>query len=469
MRKTKLFRILVTMSDTELLHFKEFVSTPYFNTNKNVIKLFDYIYPYAPTFEDEKLNDEDAHTFIFPRVKYIPSKRVITKLSSKLLNLLSQYISVESHLKNDFQSKFNLLLHFRDHKLMDDFHSLSKKIQKDHASLKNNPNVFYNDFLIEREVNRIMTRTTDTGVGDLNFQNASEALDIYFIYTKLIYVCQKLNRGQVVMGTKNPKYLVEILDSLPDTPYIDIPQINIWHKAYKLLSSTDSNEKLELYAYMKQQLIQDNIELEKDQIRVLFAYLENVAIRHISSEKRYQELYELYAFQNKLKVLLNDKTAVPHLIKNFVSVLIMLNKYDEAEEFLISNQSDILPLFKQQYLFCQALILFEKKDYEKTIDTLNELSLKNIYLKINEKRLRIKIHYHLGYHELVQDNINSFRVFLTNNKDDIHEFHINGNRNFINAFSKICKLNGTNPSNLSKEIEDTKEIAEKKWLISLLQ
>jgi hypothetical protein len=471
MLKTKFIRILKSLNGEELLHFEQFVATSYFNTNKSIIKLLEFILPFAPDYDDKKMTDEQAHLFIFPRATFISKKRVVTKLSSKALTLLSEFIAMERYKKSDFAPQYDLLLHYRDRKLVDDFHTLAKKIKQSNSKKDVTTEIYYEDFLVEKELNRVISRTVDTGIGDVNFQNAADALDRYFIYSKLVYVCQQLNRSQVVNSAEAPKYFLQILKSIEDTPFIDDPQIKVWYKAYILLSIEDIDKKINIYYELKELLFQKNSMLSNDQIRLLFTYLENTASRYMSFQNPkvyYNELYDLYDFQNQHKILLETKTSVPILIKNFVTVLLNLNKHDEANEFLDSNKKTILPLFKNHFDICKAMIAFDMGKPEDALDILNEVNLKNIYLKINEKRLRIKIYYQLEYYDLLMDYINSFRVYLSNNKDTINEYHLMSNKSFINFVSKISKKNIKDNHLILEEIHSTGRLSEKKWLISIL-
>jgi hypothetical protein len=238
-----------------------------------------------------------------------------------------------------------------------------------------------------------------------------------------------------------------------------------------LLSIKDPDKKMNIYYELKELLFEKNSMLSNDQIRLLFTYLENTASRYMSFQGTtiyYNELYDLYAFQNKHKILLETKTSVPILIKNFVTVLLNFNKHDEANEFLDANKKTILPLFKNHFDICKAMIAFDMGKPEDALGILNEINLKNIYLKISEKRLRIKIYYELGYYDLLMDHINSFRVYLSNNKDDINEYHIVSNKNFIKFVSQISKTNTKENHSILKEINNTGRMTEKKWLISIL-
>jgi hypothetical protein len=46
MLKTKLFKLLLILDKSELRDFRDFVASPYFNKNKKVIALYEFIYQF---------------------------------------------------------------------------------------------------------------------------------------------------------------------------------------------------------------------------------------------------------------------------------------------------------------------------------------------------------------------------------------------------------------------------------------
>ncbi len=463
MKDSKLVKIFKDLSKKEQKEFEKFIQSPYFNTNQNLIGLYEYIMLFAPSFEQEEFTEENALKYVFQE-EGNNTLSAITKLTSKLFKLLKQFISVEKHLSNDFESSYNLLLYYREHQYLKEFHALQQQIKK---KQKPHSNFFYENFLLERELNLVISQTEDKGVGDVHFHKVSQSLDTYFIYNKLVYACQKINRGQVIKGIETSFYFEDIFEDIPNTPYYQEMPIFLWFQAYQLLTSHHNEE---IYFSFKQELFKGFSSLDYSAARLLFTYLENRAIRLFKGEQMYQELFELYDFQDQHSILLHNKTN-PNVIKNYVLVALNLNKIIKAEQFLESHKKEILPVFHSHYTLSKALILFEKKEYERTLDGLNELKLQNIYLKLNEKRLRLKIYYHLDYIELLLDTINSFRVFLTNNKEIISDFHLQANKNFINYLSKAVKTVTSikdNPLPSIEEVQQVKELVERNWLLSVL-
>ena len=71
MKNSQIIKLLRTFDPKEIRRFSEFISSPYFNKNKNVIKLYEVIRKAYPDFEQEKFTKENVFSKIFPGKKYI--------------------------------------------------------------------------------------------------------------------------------------------------------------------------------------------------------------------------------------------------------------------------------------------------------------------------------------------------------------------------------------------------------------
>lgn len=464
--EVKLIRVLKTLDKKEFKRYKTYVESPYVNKNNNLIALLNYISNYYPKFNEASFTEENAFAFLFPNTPF--KNGSITKLSSKLFKLLSDYFTVEHALKSSFDLDFNLLLQYWKRDLTTDFDRLSEKISRNNnAKIKLKTSDFHNKFLVEKEINRVVSSRKDKGVGDAHFTNASKALDIYYLYTKLIYTCQEINRGNVIKGLDIDSFNIDIVEMIPNTPYRNEPIIDIWYSAYLLLSQED---KILNYNNLKEKLYQNPDIPDSSQLRMLFTYLENNTIKIFKSRNElYEELFELYNFQIDRNILLRDEVFIPGILKNYMTVSLNLNKIKEANIFLDSIRNRIFKIYPDSFLYCQAMLFFNEKKYEETLDVLNQINFNNIMMKLSERTLRLKVYYHLQYSDLLYDSLNSFRVFLTNNKDIISDRLLEANRRFSSYLLRVIK-NSTVKTKHLKEIKeniisDTYTI-EKKWLIS---
>jgi len=68
MENSQLIKLLKTFDTKEIKRFSEFISSPYFNKNKNVIKLYEVVIKAYPDFE--KITRENIFFKLFPGKKY---------------------------------------------------------------------------------------------------------------------------------------------------------------------------------------------------------------------------------------------------------------------------------------------------------------------------------------------------------------------------------------------------------------
>lgn len=466
MEDSKLVRILKTLDSKEFRRFRNHIHSPNYNKNQNHIALLDFISKHYPTFDSPKFTEEQVYKKLYPNTIY--KSDTITKMVSRLFRLLVDFLSIESTINDDKVTEFNLLNEYADRNLINDFDRLSKKMDKQYAKQKTKQNTeqYYNIFLLERLKNKVISTRLDKGTGDAHFKNVGNALDLHYFYTKLIYACQVLNRSIVVKGIEIEDYNKDIIEIIPKTPYINHKIIDMWYTAYLMLSQED---KMSYYHILKTKLY-DNPDLVAPlQMRNLFTYLENIAIRFIKPKtSMFKEVFELYNFQLDHHVFLSEEINIPGLMKNYMTVSLNLGEVDKATQFLAGIKDNVIDKYPENYRFCEAMLLFEKGEYLLALDVLNEFNFSNVIMKLNERIMRLKIYYHLEYFDTLDDTLNSFRVFLTYNKDILNDRILDTNRRFSSHLTKILKtLTDISPdySELKESIEEDQKTVDKKWLL----
>lgn len=461
----KLIRVLKTLESKELKRFKVFIESPYVNKNTKLIATLNYLSKFHPKFSGKSFTEEKLFEHLFPETPF--KTGVITKLFSKLFKLLIDFFVVEEALNTPFNMEFNLLCMYSKKGLMSDFDRLSKKTRKNQEQQIHLDTVdFHHKFKIEKEVNRVISTRQDKGVGDAHFKNVSSALDIYYLYTKLIYTCQEINRGSVIKGLEVDTFNFEIVDMIPKTPYRSEPIIDIWYSAYLLLKEECKTKN---YQELKKKLYQYSNIPNPSQLRILFTYLENTALK-IFKERPilYKAMLELYNFQLERNVLFNDEIFTPGILKNYMTASLNLNEKEQARNFLDNMKESIIKTHPNSFNYCKAMLLFSEQRYEDALDILNEIHFNNIIMKLSERAMRLKIYYHLSYYDFLADNLNTFRVFLTNNKNIINDHTLDSFRRFSNHLSKILKdvnINSLNMAELEESIRMDTITVEKHWLL----
>ncbi|HLT24117.1 MAG TPA: hypothetical protein VK004_03240, partial [Ignavibacteria bacterium] len=132
MYKSKIVNVLKTFSEDEIKRFSDFVSSPYFNSNQSTVKLFNTLKKYHPHFEGSGVSKESLYKKLFAGEKY--NDQVMRNLSSQLLKLSKEFLSIESYI-NENDTKELILLNELKNRNLDslynsDFKSLSGQLEK---------------------------------------------------------------------------------------------------------------------------------------------------------------------------------------------------------------------------------------------------------------------------------------------------------------------------------------------------
>ncbi len=471
--ETRLVKLLLGFSKAELKQLADFVRSPYFNKNENLIKLYTFIQAYAPRFKHKSFTFNLAFERLFPDQVY--KKERIIKLCSKLMKLAEQFVIQQQVAKKEMKSKLLLLDYYNKVNQNSLFEATLKNIRKLNDKQEERNSEYYQlSFAIESEYAHYLSAKLDDQKGDVNFQPTTNSLDIYYLSQKLEQLCQMKNRQQTVPFPYRFDLAQEIITFLPQSIYYNIPIIQIWYTAFLLLD----NPVLAHYQQLKKLVREHQTRIAIQEKRALYTYLENSSALLMSRQERYVELFELYQLQLKDQTIYSDGYLQPLSFRNIITVALKLKENRWAEQFLEEHQTLIVPDYTEKedmVSLCKALILFEQKQYDQTLDFLNLLKYNNVYTKLDERRVRLKVYFELGFDDLFDDLINSFRKFISKNKTQINEVYINLNRNFVNAINTMQKLKYEVKNQQAKrndliiKIQTMSLIAEKEWLLTKLE
>ncbi len=115
MKDTKLIRLLGTFSGAEIKKFRDFVMSPYYNKNKNVIRLNEVLMKYYPDYDSKSFTEEHIYSEVFGAGKFDYYK--IKNISSDLYNLGLEYLRQVPNPSTEFTRDYNLVVQLRIRKL----------------------------------------------------------------------------------------------------------------------------------------------------------------------------------------------------------------------------------------------------------------------------------------------------------------------------------------------------------------
>ncbi|MEM1321921.1 MAG: hypothetical protein AAGG75_16795 [Bacteroidota bacterium] len=448
-------------SRSEFNRLRLFVDSPFFNKNAKLRKLIQYIDQYVPQFDQQDFTYENAYRFVIGKEAY--QKEVITKLLSKLFDLTEQFVFHDQLKKDSTAKKLALLKFYNQHNLINYFKSCHKQLNKtQQASTIKDEHWAFHQLQIEHEYAHFLSANSDHGTGDINLQATNDALDHFFIQKKLKYFCFIKNRERLV----NLPYQLTFEKAVNEHIKNVEPNVLIWKNAFDLLCIPDAMEN---YQQLKANLLQYADQIGTSDKRVLYTYLQNAT--KYAFDDYSEELFALYKIQLRQGLLYENDYLLPITFKNIVSLALHLKQYEWTEEFILTHHHNILPSHKDStgiYLLCKALFYFAKKNYSQALEELNQARIHNLYAKLEERRLRLKIYLELDYRSLFEDGVNSSRKFLSEHRTQIASYYLKASRNFLNIIFQLfnaAQYDRPRFDKLRKQVAAMDILPEKEWII----
>lgn len=264
----------------------------------------------------------------------------------------------------------------------------------------------------------------------------------------------------------------EILDFLPKSPYFDIPIIKLWYTALLLLKLPD---KTEYYHQLKSLLHEHNSLINKTEKRMLYASLENTTRVIFESRPYYKALFELYSAQLQNGVMYVNNYIQPISLKNMLTVALRLERVEWLEQFLEEHKDKMPPEYEDRdnvYRYSLVRLRIEQEKFDDALGILNQVVSVDFFTNMDVRRALLMVYYEMEYTDMFESEVNRFRVYLTNNQDDISLVHLQAYRDFNNIIDNIYKTMKRDQDRLDQlenQINNTQILPERKWLLEKLQ
>ena len=304
---------------------------------------------------------------------------------------------------------------------------------------------------------------------DRYFQEANDSLDKYFIIEKLKLVSATLMHGKVFkikynLGTYD--YFDELLKNIWD----DLDKnIQLLYFAIKMIANNDEKA----YNHIKQnyQILEEN---KCDENKQIITMCINFCIQKINSGDRnwLTDIFNWYKIQIANDYIIEKGQYLSEAtFKNIISTSLLLKEINWAKNFCFTYYKSLNPSFSlDHYNYNLARIYYETKSYQKVLELLSKSDPQDTLINISIKVLLIKTWYALDEYDILDSNLESFKIYLYRHKN--MGYHYTMNSNFIKILRLIIKGNYSSKAtknNFIQKIEQLAYITEKTWLLSLLK
>jgi hypothetical protein len=442
MYNSNLLEIFKKYTSKEIKEFEDFVSSPYYNKNKNVISLFKLIKTEYPDFTKGNLTKEKIYKKIYSGTKY--NDGTIRLLMFYLQELAEKFIGLKSYENGEYSSQMYLLAGLNERELDKVFEKNFKAVLK---QLDKNPRqhaeYLYSRFVIESENLFYYSRTFfDRDEKYIQKSNVTEVFD-NLTYSYLIRIF-KYNLYFLNIQMKfNVNHKFRLFDELiynhNPAEYEHIPVINMYYYCLMLTIKPDEEEN---FYKAKKLLFEHEQSFEADDKTEFYINLENYCKRRfkIGKMKYEQELFEIYQSEIEKKAY-QFRGKMPDLFYKSVSDLgLRLKKYDWTKKFILDYKKELPEQFRENtFLHCMGVYEFAMDNFEKSLELISKVKFDEIYQKLDIKCLLNAIYYELDIQSSLEASIDTFRHFLKNDKiipDERKEVFSIFNKNLL----KLLKL-----------------------------
>lgn len=427
MLTTKPVEIFLTLSPAEKKEMSAFVRSPYFNTNKNLIKLFDLVKKNQKKIESGKLGEEVAYFEMFPGKNY--NYGIMKNLLSALASLFEEFLTINS-IRTKPLNRFRkqvLLADEYDNRGLD--RHFEKTINNVSGEIQHEPmdNYYYHDrgLIEESKYFFCSSRSDDKGLEEAIYKEMLYNIcEFYRTFSRNMW---KININIDNVNSKYEKDFISILAKHIDFDNLALDLKGIDEKEYDYIKLNSlivtlllKPENEQPYFELKQLIIDtiDNYE-NYERYSILTKALSYCSTAHRAGNLAFmRESLEMRKLVME-KVKFNYRALGPFSFHYFTETIMMFlheNDIDGAESFLEKYGDAVGELNKElNYNFSKAYILEAKGEYNKALERLAKAWSDDTEINIRARRLYITLYYNLNEFEAGLDAVNALKAYLKGN------------------------------------------------------
>lgn len=467
MEKTpQLFEVLRSMGKEEFREFGKFVNSPFFNSRSEAIRLYEAMKKLHPKMSSKDLVPEKLFKKVYPGKQY--NDATMRKLFSLMLNLAVNFFAVSGCRSDEFDYNLKMLDKLREKNLGGLFEKYSNVIEGQFRSTPQTFSLYESKFHFTTLKNGYYLHTNE-GEMVKGFQNEIDSFMQYFLSVMLL-LYTRLSEWSRARNVKfDLKFYDEVLSHIESSDYSDDPLISLYHSMLMLLNTGDKKYFFELQESRKR--------FEKS-ISAMDDYNIAVTMMQYCYKKVHQgdQGFRRQQFDVVNVILERDMippgNIEPYFFINSIRNASILGEFAWCDCF-IDRYSSRLNKDKQKEALSYSLALTElyRGNYSKALGHTSTINIERSTLKNEFKNIQLVIYYELGYSDELISLIDSYKHFLSRDKDAA-QATVAASNDFIRIVSKALKFKSEydveSAEILKAEIMKGQYFNFKEWIIAKL-
>lgn len=484
--KSKGIEIIKTFSADEQKEFGSFIGSSYFNTNKNLVKLYNTIAKNHSKLGSENITEEYLYSKIFPEKKY--NYGIMKNLMSDLAKLTDRFLIINRNNKEaeGVRQKTLLLNEYGRRGLETYFKNLSDKLEKYLGESKISEEYYEDSYIVGEEIRNFYQDRSDIK----NYYNTvlteGESVLSYIISMLSDAAVIKFNLEHTYNKISELDFIGSLIENVRIENLMDFfEKNNIANKAdviikLKTILLVINDNEDEMYYKIRNEIynhpgLYTNKMLYTIFQNTLLSYAEKRASQ--GSNEFFAEKYNL--MKKMFSIVKMNTEGVGHIFHSiyldFILSAIKLGELDYAEAFAKGFVKHVDPSMKDVVNHLgKAYIYAAKEDHEACIGELALTGQTDFHIKLRTKFLYLKCYFELKAFEQGLSMVDSFKKFITDTKELHPDFRkmLVESCNSYNLLFKISASPEDYPTEkLDKQIKAVKKsgILSKEWHLGKLE
>jgi len=432
MVKTKAIEIIKTLTEAERKNFGQFLNSPYFNSNKNLTKLYTLIHKNLHNINSEKITEEFFYSKLYPAKKF--SYGIMKNLMSDLSGFAEKFLIINSvNTGIESVSQKLVLLKEYDKRNLDSYFLRSyDKLEKFLEGIKVHEDYFRDYFAADEVLRNFYLNRSSVN------EYASAALkgtENTFLLLISVLSDEFIIKLSVEHGANRKPYydiikefisridLNALVSSVENSDLKNKEEILIKLKTISLF--VDSESSKEVYFQLKDAIFRNyrkytNLMLYTMIVNTILQYAENRS--STGSPEFFEEKYRV--LKKMFSLVKFNSEGVGHVyLSVYLDVVltgIKLGELDYAAAFAGKFRKDVDTSVQEvAYNLAAAYIHAAKEEYELCLEKLSKVGQTDHHIKLRTKFLYLKCYFELNMFEQGLSMVDSFRKFIS----DTNELH----------------------------------------------
>lgn len=460
------------LSEKELEEFEDFVFSPFFNKQRNNVKLFQFLKSLYPHIKNSDISKESLSLNVYGESKVNDVK--IRKLVSEFSLLMERFFTQMEMEEDSIRNKILLLGSLRKK-------GFQKRFEMNYRAISNIlKNVYSKDESFYLNKINLVNELFYFKFGDIRgeleigLQDKSDNLDFFYAFTKLHCFNEMIhNEGAInkdkFFKKKFFKEIISLVENNKDEIYKNHPNLLIIYFVVNMFLTLDDKYLNGLVDYLKSK----EKKFHKKYLKYYYHYVTQYFIKktNMGHVEFRQKAFEMYKYMRDRRLFVIDNIITDFEYNNVVNICLSLREYSWVDSFIEENKKYLDPNFANDaYNLAKAKLLFHTKDYNNIFQYLNKIELRDTNYYAHSKFLLGKVYFDMNNVNSVKYIVDNLRQYIRIKKS-ISDEQSDIIKIFNHYMMELIKIKESNTSSkkslkliLKKELDnEVKLVSNKDW------